>query len=156
VNRILEILIHGVGHPEVARLLIRVALGVFFISSGYHKLFNAKRHAQIVLTMAQDHVPMLWFNSWFVPCVEFSGGIAILVGFLAPLAAFGLFCVCAVATLTDGLRRIQGWAPIDRADWWDDLLYLPEVLYSIMLIEVMLLGAGPYSIDSVIARSVLA
>ncbi len=144
------ILFTGLNYPEVAVTLLRVSMGVFFVLSGYHKLLNAQRHATILQTMEHDHVPMPRFDSWFVPSVEFFGGMALVPGILTPLAALGLFCVCFGATVVDGLKRITGWKPIDKADYVDDVLYLPEVLYSIILLSIILTGAGPYSVDALI------
>jgi putative oxidoreductase len=109
--------------------------------SGYHKLFNKQRHASLVETLKASRVPCLGFNQWWVPSVEFFGGLSLLSGILAPLAALGLIVLCFVAVCTDGLKRIPNEQPIDKADWLDDLLYLPEMLYVIGLIIVV--GAGP-------------
>lgn len=149
----MNVLFTGVGFPEVSVTLLRLAMGTFFLISGFHKLFNASRHETIVKTMVADHVPLPFFNCWFVPSVEFFGGMALVVGFLTPLAAFGLFFVCLVATLVDGIKRINAWKPIDRADYVDDVLYLPEVLYAIILVTIILQGAGPFSIDAVISKA---
>jgi hypothetical protein len=40
--------------------------------------------------------------------------------------------------------------PIDRADYLDDVLYLPEVLYLVMLVVVLLAGPGPLRLDSIV------
>jgi hypothetical protein len=53
--------------------------------------------------------------------------------------------------LTDGIKRIADWRPIDRSDWLDDVLYLPEVLYARLLLSVILAGPGPYGLDALIA-----
>ncbi len=55
-------------------------------------------------------------------------------------------------TLQDaGVRgRIDGWMPINRADWIGDVLYLPEALYCIGLAVVMMAGPGPWSLDALI------
>jgi len=144
------ILFTGLNMPDVATTLLRIAIGVFFIISGYHKLFIPARHAVVAQTMVDDHVPEAQFNSWFVPGIEFSGGMALAIGFLVPLAALGLFIVCCVATLVDGVKRIGGWKPLDKADYLDDVLYLPEVLYALILTAIMLTGGGPYSLDAYI------
>jgi uncharacterized membrane protein YphA (DoxX/SURF4 family) len=147
-----NVLFSGLNMPEVALTVNRVALGTFFIISGYHKLFNAERHAAITATMAADRIPLVSFNSWFVPCVEFSAGLALIVGLVAPLAALGLFCVCCVATLVDGLKRIPSYNPLNRADYLADVFYLPEVLYAVMLITVMVSGGGYFSLDTLVLR----
>ena len=66
-------------------------------------------------------------------------------------ADLGLFLVCVGAFSLDAIRRITAWQPINRADWLADVLYLPEVLYCIGLIVVMLGGPGPWSLDALIA-----
>jgi hypothetical protein len=42
----LRYLFTGLGLPEMALAVNRVAVGLFFFLSGYHKLFNAQRHAR--------------------------------------------------------------------------------------------------------------
>lgn len=138
----LEALQHGLGVTDAGLIANRLALGTFFAISGYHKLFNAERHAAIVATMESNRIPLVRFNCWFVPLVEFFGGLALLSGLLAPLAATGLFIICLAATCTDGLARIPQFHPIDKADWLDDLLYLPEVLYMLGLAIVVIAGPG--------------
>ena len=57
-----------------------------------------------------------------------------------------LFTVCIVATCVDGLNRIRSYQPIDKADWLDDVLYLPEVLYCLMALVIVLAGPGPLAL----------
>jgi uncharacterized membrane protein YphA (DoxX/SURF4 family) len=85
-----------------------------------------------------------------VPTVEFTGGGAVAIGFLAPLAALGLLAIIFVAMATSGRQRIKAYKPIDEADRIDDWLFLPETLYAFMLIMVISAGAGPYGLDAVI------
>jgi uncharacterized membrane protein YphA (DoxX/SURF4 family) len=82
----MDILFNGVGSTDIALTLNRVAVGVFFMLSGYHKLFNAQRHVSLVEELKQLAVG---FNQWWVPTVEFTGGAGVTIGFLAPLAALG-------------------------------------------------------------------
>jgi putative oxidoreductase len=133
---------HGLNLAAVGLTLNRVALGTFFAISGYHKLFNKQRHAALVDTLKQCHVPAIGFNQWWVPSVEFFGGLSLISGILAPLASTGLIVICLIAILTDGLKRVAAFKPIDRADWCDDFLYLPEVLYLFGLITVITAGPG--------------
>jgi uncharacterized membrane protein YphA (DoxX/SURF4 family) len=144
-------IIQGAQAPNAALTVNRVALGVFFAISGYHKLFNASRHATLTSTLRDDGVHDLPIMQWLVPSVEFAGGLALIVGLLSVLAAFGLFVVCAGALALDAFKRIRAWQPIDRADWLGDLLYIPEALYCIGLTVVMLGGPGPWSLDARIA-----
>ncbi len=141
----------GAQAPDVALTLNRVALGVFFAISGYLKLFNATRHAALVRTLQDAGVRAVPIMQWIVPGVELSAGLALIVGLLSALAAFGLFVICLFAFKLDAVKRIDGWGPINRADWVGDLLYLPEALYCIGLAVVMLAGPGPWSLDVTIA-----
>src|SRR5271170_3975862 len=141
----------GAQSPNAALTLNRIALGVFFAISGYHKLFNASRHATLTRTLQDDGVHAVPIMRWLLPSAEFSGGWALIVGLLSVLAAFGLFVICIGALALDAVKRIRSWQPIDRADWLGDLLYVPEALYCIGLTVVMLAGPGPWSLDETIA-----
>jgi putative oxidoreductase len=147
-----DILFNGVGWTDIALTLNRIAVGMFFMLSGYHKLFNPQRHLMFVDELKELGVPALGINQWWVPTVEFTAGGAVVIGLLTPLAALGLLVVILVAIATSGRRRIKVYKPIDEADRIDDWLYLPEVLYAFMLIMVISAGAGPYSLDAVILR----
>jgi uncharacterized membrane protein YphA (DoxX/SURF4 family) len=146
----IHILFNGVGWTDIALTLSRVAVGMFFMFSGYHKLFDTERHRVFADELRSLHVPAVGINQWWVPLVEFSAGAAVVIGLLAPLAALGLLVVIVVAIATTGRERIKAFMPIDRADRIDDWLYLPETLYAVMLIVVISAGAGPYSLDAAI------
>jgi hypothetical protein len=77
-------------------------------------------------------------------------GCAVVIGFLAPLAALGLLVIVLVAIATSGPQRINLYKPIDEAERIDDWLYLPELLYAVMLLMVFSAGAGPYSLAALI------
>src|SRR5271163_1355702 len=148
----MDILFNGVGWTDIALTLNRIAVGAFFMHSGYHKLFNAERHRTFVDELKALGVPAVGFNQWWVPSVEFSAGGAVLIGLLAPLAALGLLVIILVAIATSGRQRIKLYKPIDEADRIDDWLFLPETLYASMLILVISAGAGPCSLDALILR----
>lgn len=139
--------------PDIWTLTInRLTLGLFFAISGFHKLFNQQRHATVTNELRRLGIPAVWFNQWWVPTVEFLGGLALVSGILAPLAAMGLMVICFIATCTAGIKRIPSYNPIDKADWLDDLLYLPEVLYLIGLSIIIDLGPGPFTVPALLGR----
>jgi uncharacterized membrane protein YphA (DoxX/SURF4 family) len=146
----MDLLFHGFGGTDVALTVNRIAVGTFFMLSGYHKLFNSQHHRALVDELKALGIPAVGFNQWWVPSVEFTAGGAVFVGLLAPLAALGLVVIILVALATSGQQRIKLYKPIDEADRIDDWLYLPETLYAVMLIIVISVGAGPYSLDAVI------
>ena len=146
----MDLLFAGIGWTDIALTLNRVAVGAFFLLSGYHKLFDAERHRTFVDELKSLSVHAVGFNQWWVPTVEFSAGGAVLIGLLAPLAALGLLVIILVAIATSGRQRIKLYKPIDEGDRIDDWLYLPETLYAVMLIMVISTGAGPYSLDALV------
>ena len=146
----------GAQATNAALILNRVALGAFFAISGYHKLFNASRHATLTGTLKDDGVHDVPIMQWLLPSAEFSGGWALIVGLFSVVAALGLFVICVGALALDAVKRIREWHPIDRADWFGDLLYVPESLYSIGLAVVILAGPGRWSLDAKIAALLAA
>ena len=149
---VLHMLQYGVGASSVTLLMNRVILGLFFSISGFHKLFNKQRHITLTNELKSLGIPALWFNQWWVPSVEFAGGLALISGVLAPFAAMGLMVICLIATCTAGVKRIPSYQPIDWADWLDDLLYLPEVLYLIGLSIIIDFGPGSFTLVSLMQK----
>ena len=148
-----DVALDGFAAHDAGISMLRVAVGTFFAISGYHKLFNKSRHEAMRKTLEEDHIPALRLNEWLVPIVEFVGGTSLALGLFAVFFAWSLGMVCLVATCADGLKRIREYYhPIDAADWLDDLLYLPEILYGLMLVAVILGGPGRLSLDSLLWR----
>jgi uncharacterized membrane protein YphA (DoxX/SURF4 family) len=154
LDTVSHILQHGVGSDVLPYLGARIVTGVFFVFSGYHKLTNADRRASLIATLQACHIPFIPVMQWFVPGVEFFGGLGVAFGFLTPLAALGLAAICLVAICTDGIRRVKTSGAIDKADEIDDFLYLPELLYILLLALFIANGAGPYSLDAVLSHLV--
>lgn len=141
------------GLHDIATATFRVAIGGFFAIAGWHKLTVPERHAALVQTLQENNIPFCRFNEWWVPGWEFTAGLALIAGFMTPIAALALLIICCVAACTDGWRRVKAWNPINKADLLDDLLYLPEVLLAIALVGILLLGPGTYSVDYMIWMS---
>ena len=97
--------------PAIAAM--RFALGLFFVLSGVHKLTNKERHKTFVETLRVPRIPRIGILQWFVPGVEFFGGLGVAVGFLTPLAALGLLVICSVALLTNSPTVVASYKPID-------------------------------------------
>ena len=134
----------------IALFVNRLAVGVFFAISGYHQLFLAERHASLVDTLEDDGIKFIWLFQWLVPLVEFLGGIALIIGFMAPLAGFAILVIMTVAIITDGSKRVIEFAPVDKADALDDVLYLSETTYWIMALIIILAGPGSFSLHNVL------
>ena len=142
-----DILHSGIAAHDLALAVPRIAAGLFFVISGAHKLFCKQRHAGLVQTLTADKVPAVWFMQWWVPGWEFAGGAALTVGLLSVPAAAVLTIIMLVATYAEASARVAAYQPLDFADKVDDYLYLPEVVYIILLAVTLLAGPGAFSLD---------
>ena len=73
----MDMLFNGVGWTDGALALNRIAVGMFFMLSGYHKLFNAERRRAFANELKGLGVHAIGFNQWWVPTVEFAAGGAV-------------------------------------------------------------------------------
>ena len=127
----------------------RVLIGIFFCISGATKLLVPAQLSLMEQTLAQSRIPFPHANALFVSLVEFACGAGLAVGLLTPLCALALAVVMIVAITTN---RIQNIHVSGAFAWLDEFLYLPEVLYVIILVWLIFSGPGRYSIDGLIAR----
>jgi len=127
----------------------RVLTGIFFSISGGAKLLVPSRFSEMQQTLIQSHIPFPHTSALFVSLVEFVCGSGLVVGLLTPLCAVMLMMDMIVAILTNRLATIQASGFLA---WLDDFLYLPEVLYLLILFWLLFSGPGPYSVDSRIFR----
>jgi putative oxidoreductase len=128
-------------------LLARVAVGLLFFLSGRAKLFVADRREEMRQTLIAAHVPLPEFNAVLVATVEFVCGSLLIIGALTPLACLMLSGVMIVAIATTAIPNIKASCPLS---WLSEFLYLPEVLYLVILIWLFLSGAGWFSVDHLI------
>lgn len=139
---------------DIAMFLLRLDVGLFFAISGFHKLFIPTRHEKLRATLVACKIPCVAFNVWWVPLNEFIFGILFATGFGTMISGLVLIVINLVAMATDGIPdRIPKWKPINFADWVDDLLYLQESQYIFIIVAVLLLGAGAYSVDAFLQPS---
>src|SRR5215468_5356026 len=126
----------------------RVLIGIFFCISGGTKLFVPAQFSLMERTLAESHIPFPHANALFVSFVEFACGAGLALGLLTPVCALVLVCVMIVAVVTNRIYSIQASGVLS---WLDDFLYLPEVLYVIILVWLTFSGPGRYSIDGLIS-----
>ncbi len=126
----------------------RVLIGIFFCISGGTKLFVRAQFAVLEKTMVQIHTPFPHATALFVATVEFACGAGLALGLLTPLCAAMLMADMIVATATTSIHSIHASTALA---WLDDFLYLPEVLYILILFWLIFSGAGRYSVDGLIA-----
>jgi putative oxidoreductase len=138
------------GLPEwqwLGPLIARLAVGLLFFLSGRGKLFVPKRREQMRETLVAAGIPFASLNVLFVSIVEFAGGLLLILGALTPLACVMLGGVMVVAIATSVIKSIKA-PPI--LDWLSEFLYLPEVLYLVVLFWLFVSGPGWLSIDHLV------
>ena len=145
IQRALTMLRAGEWMPMTAA---RVLIGIFFCISGGTKLFVAKQFIEMLQTMIQSHIPFPHASALFVSLVEFACGAGLALGLLTPLCAAMLTGDMIVAITTTSIHSIQAKGFLARLD---DFLYLPEVLYTLILVWLIFSGPGRYSLDGLIA-----
>ena len=128
---------------------VRVLTGIFFCISGGTKLLVPAQFSMMEHTLAESHIPFPHANALFVSLVEFACGAGLAVGLLTPLCALVLAVDMIVAVATNRIHSIQASGVLA---WFDDFLYLPEVLYVMILVWLIFSGPGRYSIDGLIVR----
>ena len=126
----------------------RVLIGIFFCISGGTKLFVPAQFVVLEETMVQSHIPFPHANALFVATVEFVCGAGLAIGLLTPLCAAILMGDMIVAIATNRIHSIHASGVLA---WLDEFLYLPEVLYTLILVWLIFSGPGRYSVDSLIA-----
>jgi putative oxidoreductase len=128
---------------------VRVLIGTFFCISGGTKLVVPAQFSLMEHTLAQSHIPFAHASAMFVSLAEFVSGAGLVVGLLTPFCALVLVVDMIVAVATSRIHSIQASGVLA---WLDDFLYLPEVLYVMILVWLIFSGPGRYSLDGLIVR----
>jgi putative oxidoreductase len=131
--------------------MARILIGVFFCISGGTKLFVQTAFNEFEPTMVQIKVPFPHATALFVATVEFVCGAGLALGLLTPLCAAMLVADMTVAIATISIQTIKAKGFLNRLD---DFLYLPEVLYVLILVWLIFSGPGRFSVDGIIASGI--
>ena len=120
--------------------LTRLTLGVVFTGTGWGKLHSLDKVTEF---FTQLHIPAPSFNAALVATSERVCGAFLLVGLFARLAAIPLIATMCVALATAKSGDIEGIR---------DLLGQQEFDYVVLLIWIVICGAGTLSADHALAR----
>jgi putative oxidoreductase len=118
-----------------APLLGRVTLGVLFMSTGWGKVHHLNKVTSFFTELG---IPAPAFQATLVSYVELIGGGLLLIGLASEFAAVPLIVSMLVAIMTAKRHEIHGLP---------DLFGLVEWTYLVLLIWVVLTGAGKVSLD---------
>ena len=123
--------------------LARFTVGWVFAQSGWGKVHNLEG---VIGYFSSLGIPAPELQAPLVAWIELLGGAMILAGLATRVAAFALVVVMIVALRT---------ALMDQISEWSDVLGLAEFCYIVLLAGLIVHGAGPVSVDALLARRLL-
>ncbi len=136
---------------DLALIATRVALAWIFIYYGAGKLFGAFNgggiHGTALYFSNVAHLHPGGFFAVLGGLIEFGGGIAMAVGFCARLAGLALFGDMVMAMIT--VTWSTGIASVASPPGYQINLAL-----AVLALVIMLLGAGRFSVDALIAQRI--
>jgi putative oxidoreductase len=135
---------------DIATAVLRIMLGVVFFPHGAQKMLGwfggygfAGTYDAFTNKMG---IPGLFALLAFA--AEFLGSIGLVFGFMTRLAAFGIFCVMAVAV------KMLHWQHGFFMNWFGQQKgegFEYHLLVMAIAAALMIRGAGAYSVDGVLA-----
>jgi putative oxidoreductase len=137
-----------------APLPLRLIIGYGFIAHGWAKL--SRGPAGFAKLLDQIGAPLPEATAWVTTLVEILGGLAILAGAFVAVVSVPLIVMMLVALFTVHLR--YGFSAINTIGLTADGPqfgppgYEVNLLYIAGLVALILGGAGPLSIDRLLAR----
>ncbi len=130
------------------KLLARVGVGLMFFGGALHK---ATHLSEFVTYFESLHIPFAAQQAPFVVAVEMFGGLGLMLGLGTRIAALMLSGTMVVALATAAIPEHK-----ITASWRGllDFLYLPEWLLLTLLLWLVVAGAGAYSFDVSLRKTV--
>lgn len=120
---------------DIPLIGLRLAVGAIFLVHGWPKVTSAKQMAA-----AWGRPEMAGFLT-FLGVAETAGALAVLAGFLTPLAAIGLSIVMVGAIWVKNTAMKTPFSAHDKTGWEFDLMILAGT------VTLLFLGAGRLSLD---------
>lgn len=120
-------------------LLLRVWVGANFVAHGYPKISKGRQQT------------LQWTKSLGVPAaltyaaiiLEFFGGLSLIIGFIVPIVAFFVALEMIGASVLKKTKMKGQYIG-------GTVAYELDITYLLLAIALMVLGAGAFSVDSVI------
>jgi putative oxidoreductase len=135
-------------------LPLRAIIGFGFAQHGYAKLARGPEHFSAILAAIGMPLPDLF--SWATVLVELLGGLMILAGALVPLASVPMIIVLIVAIFTvhlpNGFSSIKLLGYDKAGAHFGQPGYETDLLYLAGLFALCIGGAGPLSVDRLLAK----
>ncbi len=121
-------------------LLVRITVGVVFVTSGWGKLTSLD---DVTRFFGELHIPWPHFNAILASTTEFAGGLCLLLGLGTRLAAPPLAFTMFIAIITAKREAIEGVS---------SLLGFEEMTYLVVFLWLAIAGAGKASLDHLLFK----
>jgi putative oxidoreductase len=121
-------------------LASRVTIGYIFIQSGWGKWHHLDKVVQFFTSLG---IPAANIQAPFVASVELGCGTLVLLGLFTRVASIPLIGTMVVAILTARMKDVA-----DLSDFFS----LSEYLFIVLLVWLIVKGAGALSLDQLICR----
>jgi putative oxidoreductase len=130
---------------NVVGLILRLVLGIVFFPHGAQKMlgwFGGGGFSGTMQGMTQAGLPAVIV--FLVILIEFFGSIALIIGFLSRVAAFGILCVMlgAVLTIHRHVGFFMNWMGQQKGEGFEY-----HILAIAICLAIMVAGSGRWSID---------
>ncbi len=119
---------------------MRLVVGTVFLTSGWGKLQGLEGVTEYFRDLG---IPWPELQAPFVAAVEFGGGALVLLGLGTRLIVGPLAVTMLVAIATAKWADLEGFGSLVR---------LSEVDYLVMFAVLFAFGAGPWSVEALVAR----
>ena len=132
-------------HNDNSAILVRLAVGLIFLTEGIQKyLFPGLLGTGRFLNIGFSH-PAFW--AYFTGTFEIVCGLLILIGLLTRVASIPLLIVMITAFITTKWPLL-----VNKGVWPWAHEYRTDFAMTLLLIYLLIYGAGKLSIDSKISR----
>ena len=121
-------------------LVSRLTIAGIFIQTGWGKLHHLDKVTQFFASLG---IPAPQIQAPFVAAVEFGCGTLVLLGLFTRIAAIPLIGTMVVAILTAKMKDVSDLS---------DFLSLSEYLFIVLLLWLIVKGAGALSADYFLAK----
>ena len=136
-------------YDQVPQLASRFLVGTFFVTTGAAHIFLPDQHQALVTSLTASTVPMPGVVSYLVAIIELLFGAMLAVGFLTPVAAGALATLMVVSIVNDRIHDVVVGSWLAQVG---SFLYLPEVLYILILCWLFFARTRPWSVDGYLLR----
>jgi len=135
---------------QMVFICIRISIGLFFLTTGYNKLFVETNQLIMLETIRSAGIPFPELMAPVVSAFEFIAGLFLVLGLLTQISAIILLFICITALITVGIYSIpQG---IDLITWVSWFFYIHDLLYIFILLFIISNKPDCLTIDHKISK----